>query len=110
MIDFKKAVRTRDGREVKIYDTEAGGCYPIHGAFRSTDGDWEVSTWTREGMFAGDRESHLDLVEGSGEHEIWLNIYTSSTQAYQNRAAADYRQGSGRIACVRVKYNEGEGL
>ena len=37
-----------DGTEARIYATDGGGEYPIHGAIL-VDGSWEVETWTELG-------------------------------------------------------------
>lgn len=54
-----------DGTPVIIYNTEAGGDYPIHGAYLF-DGNWYLSCWTRNGkrFITEDMEPHpLDLPE-----------------------------------------------
>lgn len=43
---------TRDGRAVRIYATDAGGKYPVHGAIWSDEEDgWESEAWTEEGQW-----------------------------------------------------------
>ena len=44
--------RTRDGREARIYATDGGGDYPIHGATRwPGERVWEDATWTARGLY-----------------------------------------------------------
>lgn len=40
--------KTRGGHEVRIYATDAGGDYPIHGAV-FVNGSWCVNSWTAQG-------------------------------------------------------------
>jgi hypothetical protein len=40
---------TRGGRPVRIYATDAGGDYPIHGAYQGDDGQWYSSAWVADG-------------------------------------------------------------
>ena len=47
-MNIKDATQTKDGRLVRIYATDAGGPYPVHGAVYS-DRRWKVATWTEEG-------------------------------------------------------------
>lgn len=43
-----------------------------------------------------------------GTYERWINFYPEA--AYKNREDADRFSLRGRIACVKVKFEEGEGL
>jgi len=64
IIDKNKTYRTRDGREVRIYATDCGGHYPIHGATKEQDNRWAPRTWAENGLFDIDITSHsLDLIE-----------------------------------------------
>ena len=44
-------VQTRDGREVRIYATDAGGSYPVHGAVRCGL-KWEFKSWLLTGVYS----------------------------------------------------------
>ena len=52
MTDFKVGgnYQTRDGKPVRIYATDCGGDYPIHGAMLLSD-DWSVACWLPDGTF-----------------------------------------------------------
>lgn len=41
-------LKTRDGRDVRIYATGMPGRFPVHGAINDGD-EWNVATWTDEG-------------------------------------------------------------
>ena len=54
-------------------------------------------------------------LEGSKEHSLWLNIYPDEpgycrAAASGSRAEADQYAGENRIACINIKFKEGEGL
>ena len=65
MIDMNKEYRTRGGSEVRIYSTEGGSIYPIHGAvYVSYDRVWSIASWTSDGRFRVlERDHKLDLIE-----------------------------------------------
>jgi hypothetical protein len=51
-IEPGKLYRTRDGRKARIYATDAGGDYPVHGATLESDIEqpyWDAHSWTAEG-------------------------------------------------------------
>jgi len=52
--------RTRDGREARIYATDGGGDFPIHGASLN-DGQWSAECWMRDGRLLG-RSTEGDLI------------------------------------------------
>jgi hypothetical protein len=58
-----KYYKTRDGRKARIYITDAGGTYSIHGAVWTTD-IWVQHTWQADGGFNYEKPggSSLDLV------------------------------------------------
>ena len=68
-------VQTRDGREVRIYATDAGGAYPVHGAIK-LDHDWAFETWTLSGSYTNTEEDHrYDLTPIP--QVKYFNVYTS---------------------------------
>jgi len=70
-------VQTRDGREVRIYATDAGGDYPVHGARRCGD-EWEPETWTQKGAYTIPTiDNAYDLVPIS--QPKYFNVYTYKT-------------------------------
>lgn len=105
MLDFQKPIRTRDGREVIIYDNcvkEAFFC--IHG--RLVGGNSPLA-WTKEGEYHIDIESELDLVNVPEKMVIFLNIYKeyvaasfSESDAVRN-ATMTAKEGP---ACLKVAH------
>lgn len=74
---------TRNGTPVRIYATDAGGEYPIHGATKSDEEGWTLRTWCEDGshVYDGVEPGPLDLIpraappaaevviDGPGEYE-----------------------------------------
>lgn len=50
---------SKDGTPLRIYDNDAGGEYPIHGAYYSGD-HWIPISWSAEGKkFVGSNTFHV---------------------------------------------------
>lgn len=113
MIKMGNAYKTRDGREVRIYATDGGSDYPVHGAVKDTRGMWEAEEWTADGGMSLFEEKGGDLVEVKPRihRECWLNVYRDGIFDHASREDADYSAGN-RIACVKITIDceEGEGL
>jgi len=60
MFEVGKEYKTRDGRMVRIYATDAGGDYPIHGAVKSEN--WGSQSWTVFGKVDLYSSCRLDLM------------------------------------------------
>lgn len=62
--DGGKHVRTRDGREVKIFMTQAGMPQPILGAIRARTQEeyWDFNRWCKDGRNISVAEGGIDLV------------------------------------------------
>jgi len=67
-----------------------------------------------DGRVISDRENPYDLVNVPKKHEVWVNFYDEEgvvvSFAYASEELANERSHIDRIACVRVKFTEGEGL
>jgi hypothetical protein len=110
MIDLKKKYKTRDGRAVKLYTVTANPPYCVHGAIEN-----DLASWTADGHSWGTRtEYQEDLLEVKPEIEGWVNIYSTDKQflyIHETREIADKEaKGSQRLACIKIKFTEGEGL
>jgi len=64
-IEVGKTYYTKDGRKVRIYATNSGGVYPVHGAYLMEE-EWIGETWTSEGQWLEKEENDLDIT-----HEEW---------------------------------------
>ena len=109
MIDINKKYQTRDGRPVELLTTNARGAWPVVGYIG--DGD-QVSRWAIDGAFCGTSPIRtLDLVEVKPKRVVWLNVYPDGDRSsHESREDADSRSLDGRIACLKVEFEEGEGL
>lgn len=118
LIDPAKKYTTRDGRAVRIYATDAGGEYPIHGAIKNGD-EWKGCDWSTTGQrHLTIPQTSSDLIEVKPEREGWVNVYAAPAGspfsvgvAYADKQDADAQTAvGGRIACLHIKFTEGEGL
>jgi len=70
-------VQTRDGREVRIYATDADGDHAVHGAINN-QGCWRLICWDINGRrFGVGVKSQVDLVPIP--QVKYFNVYTSRT-------------------------------
>jgi len=114
MIDINKTYRTRDGRQVRIYSTDGGGIYPIHGAIldKVLPG-WFLATWDINGYSLRGNKEFADLIEVQPriKRTVWLNIYKGEGHP-TTKEEADRQAAKTRIACIKVEIDceEGHGL
>jgi len=50
-IEIGKSYRTKQGKKVRIYATDGGGYYPIHGAELMDEG-WHHNIWPDDGIYS----------------------------------------------------------
>ena len=64
MFEAGKEYKTKSGERVRIYATDAGGCYPIHGATKYQDDDngWQLASFTASGQALVGIPSTYDLI------------------------------------------------
>jgi hypothetical protein len=115
MIDINKKYRTRDGREVRIYATDGGGYWPIHGAIQLSCSGWSPASWDDDGnAFNSFHRDNLIEVRPRHKRTVWVNVYEGDWDAYtaSSKEDADENAADGRIACIKVEldFEEGEGL
>jgi hypothetical protein len=73
MISMDKQYTTRDGREVRLYAVDAGGVFPVHGAYLSRGSKkWVSLTWNPVGRFFEGYESSNDLIEKKAKYTRYL--------------------------------------
>jgi hypothetical protein len=113
MISKDKTYRTRDGREVRIYATDAHPLEPVHGAFQDYSGAWNSTMWRHDGTNVyGKGETDLIEVKPRIKRTVWLNVYESNVYPHSTKEFAMYCKKDGQLACVKVEIDceEGEGL
>lgn len=117
MISKDKTYRTRDGREVRIYATDGGGAWPVHGAVKLGH-QWFMREWTEHGMSTLQEQcvTDFDLFEVKPRHKrtMWINVYEGGgVVAFSGKEYADqFGVDTNRTACIKVDldFEEGEGL
>jgi len=112
MIDKDKQYKTRDGREVRIYATDAGGLYPVHGAIKRDDG-WSMDSWTSQGTQLGQCESfrHLIEIKPRMKFERWYVIARNGDYSiWHNKPEASSTIDAFAIKHIVFEVEEGEGL
>ena len=124
MIELAKQYKTRNGRQARVYATDGGGVYSVHGAWFCEHTGWCPAYWTEAGKTLVDCNEHdRDLIEVKPRIVLarWVNMYRVNgelrghhhhSQAAADSAAGDGTAGVGRIACVKIVIDceEGEGL
>jgi len=113
-LDLSKHMRTRDGREVRIYATDAGGAYPIHGSIaKPTSGEWQLGRWTGRGEYYSGLDT-LDLVNMPRriKRDVWINVFKDGSIFLHLTKPEGRIYEEPRIACVKVTIDceEGEGM
>ena len=117
-LDLKNKTYTlRNGYEYRNYCDDAGGKYPVHGAFKDDEGVWIQIKHVFDGRKYSDCvKDDYDLIETKKTHTItfWVNYYSNSefslwySKEWADLAASHNR----RIACLEITrtFNGGEGL
>ena len=118
MISKDKTYTTLRGMPVRIYATDAGGLFPVHGAIFN-DGLWIGMKWTEEGKTHFFNTSCMvntvdDLAEVKPriKRTVWINVYEDHVNLWHEKQPADLCAAATRLACVKVEIDceEGEGL
>jgi hypothetical protein len=110
-IDFTKPVQTRDGRKVRILCTDAGEPFPIVGICEDLTSGRFAQRWTADGYYLDNgKQDRVDLIQAPVKRTVWINIYKDGAYMYESKYDADMNCEPTRIACVKVEFEEGEGL
>jgi len=80
-----KFYKTRDARMVRIYCTDGGGEYPVHGALLG-GADWVVRTWTLKGERQKHKADHMDIISAWAEKPV---VNWGAMPAWVNYVAMD---------------------
>ena len=110
MISKDKTYRTRDGREVRIYATDAHPLEPVHGAFQDYSGAWNSTMWRHDGTNVyGKGETDLIEVKPRIKRTVYLHIYDEYTTVSDTTIQKTMNKPR---SCVKVEIDceEGEGL
>jgi len=82
-IEPNKYYKTRDGQKAKVYATDCGGSYPVHGAIQQIENDvWWQTVWTLDGLLCPPKCNYIDLVAEWREPikiERWAIVHDSGS-------------------------------
>jgi hypothetical protein len=120
MISKDKTYRTLDGREVRIYATDAGlDKNIIHGASNDGKYGWVPHAWLPNGEHASYTGYNLIEVKPRIKRTVWLNLFPDHTEIFPTEEIAKHCaampsrfEHEQPISCVKVEIDceEGEGL
>lgn len=113
--DPTKPVQTRDGRKARIVDTNYKGGPKSILAIVTLNSTLEAAhAYNKDGSYLTNMTQDLDLINIPEKYTLWVNLYADRgsmfTHSHSSRAQADVNAGASRIACVKVEFEEGEGL
>ena len=110
-LDLTKPLQTRRGEHAELVYDGPTGDFPLVVVVHFDDGTRDLRTYKRNGVLYNDENSSANLRNVPQRGECWVNIYPDGIpRAHRTRELADKYAGPNRIACVRVEYEEGEGL
>lgn len=107
---------TRAGRKARILSEIAGKApYAYAAAYIDRHGYEQASTFTADGCFWADTISDDDLLNApvpKRKFVKWVNFYKHNGVFYSfnEKTDADRNTSPNRIACIRVEFEEGDGL
>lgn len=117
-LDLTKPVQTRDGRSVRIIETNFKGYSDtltiVAIVWDSTVNQEVIHLYTPDGKT--NNNSKWDLINIPEKHTRWINIFPTghNSENYKTKEEADRIYNgvniSKRIACIKIEFEEGEGL
>jgi hypothetical protein len=110
-ISKDKQYTTRDGREVRIYATDCGGIYPVHGAIKG-EHEWVPNKWRDDGKFElHDHKYDLIEVKQRMKFERWALVERDGSYSlWLDKPSAASSVNAFGITRVTFEVEEGEGL
>lgn len=106
--DPTKPVQTRCGYPARILATDVRGKFPVIAAVEK-GGTETVFQFGLDGDC--DETTRLDLINIPQKHVRWVNVYATRADAvHKSKDLADAYCSHDRIACIRIEFQEGEGL
>ena len=114
--DPTKPVQRKNGLKARIISTDLKNPhYPIVAAVTGLDGVETVQSYTAEGRWRREHETHLDLINIKERvtRKVWVNVYPGCMTAYSTKGNA---MGAATGDCIAraveadITYMPGEGL
>jgi hypothetical protein len=109
MLDYTRPIRVKGTHEkVEILRTDLPGDCPVLAVITMHAGDQYAHT------FMLNRTDWENVPAPKRSGTVWVNVYDvyadDCVSAHSSRAHADEYSNPDRLACVEVKWTEGEGL
>lgn len=100
---------TRDGRKARVYATDGGEPWVLHGAALTED-EWLLCAWQGNGASSQSSASNLMPPKQVRYVNVYSTIYDAHCSAamYESRGDANHGAGANRIACIRIEFEEGQ--
>lgn len=93
------------GEKIRVVCVDASTEYPIIGV----GSNGETFAYTAEGRYFSEKPSEYDLVREEKEKKVrYINIYPNNEISHNSRQTADDCAIHGRLARIRVEYEEGQ--
>jgi hypothetical protein len=101
---------TRDGQPARV--CVSNGTNVINGfIWFPTIAKWAIQAWYADGSaLPWPATTEQDLFDVPVKHTRWINIYHPADEGYLSKKEADNYSSSERFACIKVTFEEGEGL
>jgi hypothetical protein len=91
------------GQQYRVVCVDGGAYFPVI----AVNDNGDVYTFTSEGAFYTRADTELDLVREVKEKQVrYVNIYPTHVSPYVCKLDAEDCAGTGRLACIRVEYEE----
>ena len=103
---------TYAGRPARIICTNAEGPHPIVALIKGLEGGGECARFF---SFSGEAtpaflERLVNAAAPKRKFVKWMNVYRTGDVAAHDTEESANRRWQGRIACIRVEFEEGDGL
>lgn len=125
-VDWDKPIQTRSGKKARFIGMRNHPTYPrvvavTHYTDRHCTNAYEhIDTYTEDGIAYKEQMQHPnDIINVPERHVLWLNCYSGAEGEvahcywHESREGADHWASSNRnrrIACIKIEFEEGEGL
>ena len=118
MIDLTKPVQTRDGKDVRIWMTNAGGGRPVHGSiYDALNDEWKLVSWLPGGFHCGNDDCRDRLVNISPKmikRRLYISTWGNAGWRADNEALIKNHFGGVNLTAfnfpVDIEIPEGYGL
>lgn len=119
MIDWTKPIRTKEeGLPARVIGTGKHYVGYQHVVAIDFGGHEMIGVCGDDGVCKYSPTKGITIVNVPKKHSLWVNVYHGcgfgpteyDAFGYASKEKADKVSGLGRLACVRVEFEEGEGL